>query len=203
MEYRTHVIFSGHSFEVPKNIVRLDSNSTHGWQLRYGEWTLYSDHTDDGSGAAAALKAATAELARRINKLPAPTGLKKVAMAGKANGMPLGVSGPIVRRRDGLRSAQFYLQVNFPVFSAKPANRSVYIATENTLTPEKYQAALNKAMALRETGVRKFKLATTKAKREQVGASSVSNVSNVSNVSSGSSVSRVSRVSSRSSGLRF
>ena len=176
MEYRKHVIFTGKSFQVPKHIVRLDSNNTHGWQLRYGKWTLFSDHSNDGTGAAAALVAATTELARRIARLPAPSGVRKEVQQGKANGMPLGVSGPIVRRREGLVSAQFYLQVSYPVFSAKPANRSVYIATENTLTPEKYHAALNKAMALRETGVRKFKLATTKAKREQVGLSSVDNL---------------------------
>ena len=35
------------------------------------------------------------------------------------------------------------------------------------------QAALAKAMALRDSGVRKFKLATTKAQRELAGASSV------------------------------
>lgn len=171
MEYRTIFIFTGKSFKVPMHVVRLDTRNTHGWQLRYGKWTLYSDHSSDGTGAATALTAASAELARRIVKLPAPSGIKKAVQPGKANGMPLGVSGPIVRRRKGQNSAQFYLQVSFPVFSGKSANRSVYIATENTLTQEKYHAALNKAMALRETGVRKFKLATTKAKREQVGTS--------------------------------
>ena len=49
----------------------------------------------------------------------------------------------------------------------KPVNRSVYIATENTLTHEKYANAIAKAVALRESGVRKFKLATTKSKRAE------------------------------------
>ena len=173
MQYRTHKIFSGESFDVPKHIVRLDSHNTHGWQLRYGKWTLYSDHSNDGSGAAKALKIASAELARRIAKLPAPSGIRSEVLPGKANGLPLGISGPVVRRRGRLQAAQFYLQVCYPVAGGKPANRSIYIATENTLTPEKYHAALRKAVAARETGVRKFKLATTKAKRAQVGESSL------------------------------
>ena len=173
MEYRTRAIFTRQLFEVPTHIVRLDSRKTHGWQLRYGKWTLFSDHSNDGTGAEASLTAATTELARRIVKLPAPTGLRTEIKEGKTNDMPIGVSGPITRRREGHSALQYYLQVNFPVPGGKPANRSVYIATENTLTPEKYQAALAKAIAVRESGVRKFKLATTKAKREQAGHSSV------------------------------
>ena len=174
MEYRTRIIFSGQSFEVPKHIVRMDSKRVHGWQLRYGpKWTLFSDYSDDGSGAAAALMAATAELARRINKLPAPHGLRSEAHPDKANGMPLGISGPTSRRRQVHTALEYYLQVTYPVPGGKPVNRSIYIATENTLTRERYQAALKKAIAMRDTGVRKFKLATTKAKREQAGASSL------------------------------
>lgn len=169
MEYRTHVIFSGESFEVPKHIVRLDSRNTHGWQLRFGKWTLYSDHSNDGSGAAKALKLASAELLRRIAKLPAPSGIRTEVLPGKTSDLPPGISGPTVRRRDGLQAAQFYFQVSYPVAGGKAANRSIYIATENTLTPDKYHAALRKAQATRETGVRKFKLATTKAKREAAG----------------------------------
>ena len=173
MEYRRRKIFTGQSFDVPTHIVRLDSNKTHGWQLRYGKWMLFSDHSNDGTGAAEALVAATAELAKRISRLPAPTGLRTDVNAGKTSDMPVGVSGPITRRRKGHSALQYYLQVNFPIPGGKPVNRSVYIATENTLTPDKYQAAIAKAIAIRETGVRKFKLATTKAKREQAGLSSV------------------------------
>ena len=173
MEYRRRKIFSGQSFEVPKYIVRLDTKKTHGWQLRYGKWKLFSDHSNDGTGANVALLAATAELARRIARLPAPTGLRSDVRADKLNGMPLGISGPTTRQREGDGFVQYYLQVNYPTPNGKPVNRSVYIATENTLNREKYQAALAKAMALRDSGVRKFKLATTKAQRELAGASSV------------------------------
>ena len=92
---------------------------------------------------------------------------------GKINDMPVGISGPVTRTREGYSAIQYYLQVNYPTPGGKPANRSVYIANENTLTPEKYQAAFAKAVALRDTGVRKFKLAATKAKREQAGLSSL------------------------------
>ena len=173
MEFRTRTIFSGQTFEVPKHIVRMDSKKVHGWHVRYGKWVLFSDYSNDGSGAMAALAAASAELARRISKLPAPHGLRSEAHPDKANGMPLGISGPTSRRRQVHTALEYYLQVTYPVPGGKPVNRSIYIATENTLTRERYQAALKKAVAMRDTGVRKFKLATTKAKREQAGASSL------------------------------
>ena len=173
MEYRRREIFTGTVFDVPTHIVRLDSRKTHGWQLRYGKWTLFSDHSNDGTGAMEALAAASAELAKRIAKLPAPTGLRTDVNTGKTSDMPVGISGPIARRRKGHTALQYYLQVTFLVPGGKPVNRSVYIATENTLTPEKYQAAIAKAVAVRDTGVRKFKLATTRAKRENAGVSSI------------------------------
>ncbi len=167
MPIRTHQIFSGKTFKVPTHIVRLDSRNTHGWQLRYGPSKLFSDHSTDGSGAAKSLKLAKDELELRLKKLPAPNGLRTETRGDKLNGMPLGISGPVKRVRAGRGSVQYYLQVTFPVFGSTPVNRSIYIASESTLTKEKYAAALQRAVALRESGVRKFKLATTKGQRGQ------------------------------------
>ena len=58
MKYREVVIFNGDKYTVPQNIQRIDHLATHGWQLRYGGTKLFSDHTTDGSGAAASLEAA-------------------------------------------------------------------------------------------------------------------------------------------------
>jgi hypothetical protein len=171
MEHRKVTLFNGKTYKVPMHIVRLDSEKVHGWQVRYGKSKLFSDHSNDGSGARASLREASAELARRIAKLPAPTGLPTVAREGKGNDMPLGVSGPISRQRAGGGAVEYYLQVTYPVAGAKSVNRSVYIATENTLSREKYRAALSKAIEIRESGVRRFKLATTKAKRQAAGVS--------------------------------
>jgi len=55
MNTRDVVIFSGERFVVPQCIQRIDHLSTHGWQLRYGGTKLYSDHSQDGSGARKAL----------------------------------------------------------------------------------------------------------------------------------------------------
>ena len=51
MNTRDVVIFSGERFVVPQCIQRIDHLSTHGWQLRYGGTKLFSDHSQDGSGA--------------------------------------------------------------------------------------------------------------------------------------------------------
>ena len=167
MEFRKHTILAGQTFDVPKYVVRLESKKTHGWQLRYGTWKLFSDFSNDGSGAEASLRLAVEELAKRIAKLPAPTGLRNDAMARKANDLPVGISGPITRHRAGKTVAEYYLQITFPIAGRKPFNTTVYIATENTLNKEKFDMALAKAIALRDSGVRKFKLAATKLKREK------------------------------------
>lgn len=83
----------------------------------------------------------------------------------KVSDLPLGISRA-ERRRKGRTTLQFYYQVTFPVFGGKPVNKQVYIATENTLTVEKQQVALAKALAMRAEGERLFR----EAKRsEQVG----------------------------------
>lgn len=168
MKTRKHTIFTGKTFTVPTYIVRLDGARSHGWQLRLGPWKMFSDRSNDGSGAARALQEAKAELLKRLAKMPARTGLRTDVSPRKSNGLPLGISGPHARTRTDKAGIQYYVQVTYPVFNGKNVNRSVYVATENTFTEEKWEAALAKAVELREKGVRAFKLASGKARREVV-----------------------------------
>lgn len=168
MKTRKHTIFTGKTFTVPTYIVRLDGARSHGWQLRLGPSKLFSDHSKDGSGAARALREAKAELLKRLAKTPARTGLRQTVSARKGNDLPLGISGPHARTRAGKTGIQYYVQVSYPVFNGKNVNRSVYVATENTLTKDKWDAALAKAVAWRERGVRAFKLASGKARRQLI-----------------------------------
>jgi hypothetical protein len=165
MKYRDVVIFNGDTFTVPQNIQRIDHLATHGWQLRYGGTKLFSDHSSDGSGAAASLEAATRELIRRINKLPAPSRLQQRPSHNKTSDLPVGISGPIVRQRRGGRVRDCSLAVLLPRFG-QPAKRvNVYIGTENTYTPERFQAALERAVALRNEAVEAYEKASTRAMR--------------------------------------
>jgi hypothetical protein len=165
MKYRDVVIFNGDTFTVPQNIQRIDHLATHGWQLRYGGTKLFSDHSSDGSGAAASLEAATRELIRRINKLPAPSRLQQRPSHNKTSDLPVGISGPIVRQRRGGRVRDCSLAVLLPRFG-QPAKRvNVYIGTENTYTPERFQAALERAVALRNEAVAAYEKASTRAMR--------------------------------------
>lgn len=165
MKYRDVVIFNGDTFTVPQNIQRIDHLATHGWQLRYGGTKLFSDHSSDGSGAAASLEAATRELIRRINKLPAPSRLQQRPSHNKTSDLPVGISGPIVRQRRGGRVGDCSLAVLLPRFG-QPAKRvNVYIGTENTYTPERFQAALERAVALRNEAVEAYEKASTRAMR--------------------------------------
>lgn len=168
MKYREVVIFSGHRFQVPEHIQRLDSKNTRAWQLRYGKWTTFSDHTTDGSGAGTALALAIEELHKRINRLPAPTGLRRNANSSKSTDLPVGISGPISRIRKGRRVPECNFGVTVPRFGERPTNVNVYIGTDNTVTDERYEEALAKAIDIRRKAERAYQAAATKAKRATI-----------------------------------
>lgn len=168
MKTRKVTIFSGHVFEVPQSIQRIDHRATHGWQLRYGGTKLFSDGPPaDGSKAGESLAKATKELLRRINTLPAPSLLQRGPSSGKKSQLPVGISGPIVRQRRGSTLRDCSLAVLIPRFGDKPLRRSVYIGTENTYTLERYQHALDKAIALRAAAVAAYEKAATRERRAQ------------------------------------
>ena len=170
MKFRTVTIFSGHVFEVPQSVQRIDHKATHGWQLRYGGTKLYSDHTNDGSGAAESLRLATKELLKRIATLPAPSLLQRGPSANKSNDLPVGISGPIVRQRRGSALRDCSLAVLIPRFGQSPQRRSIYIGTENTYTPARFKAALKRAIEMRKEAVEAYEIATTRDKRAQARA---------------------------------
>jgi hypothetical protein len=167
MNTRDVVIFSGEQFQVPQCIQRIDHLSTHGWQLRYGGTKLYSDHSQDGTGARRALALATKELLRRIATLPAPSRLRRTPSRKKQSDLPSGISGPIVRQRAGSRVRDCSFAVTLPRFGETPLARSVYIGTENTYTPERYAEALERAVKLREAAEASYQRAATVARRAE------------------------------------
>ena len=116
MKVRRVTIFSGEQFDVPQGIQRIDHRATHGWQLRYGGTKLYSDRSNDGSGAAASLQLATKELLKRIAALPAPSLLQRGPSTNKRSGLPPGITGPVVRTRPNSSTRDCSLMVLIPRF---------------------------------------------------------------------------------------
>lgn len=114
------------------------------------KWKTFSDHTTDGSGTAEAHAAAIKELYRRIERLPAPTGLRRESNSSKNYGLPVGISGPIARTRKGRRVAEYNVGVTIPRHGDKPTNGNVYIGTGNTVADERLVAALAKAVDMRK-----------------------------------------------------
>jgi hypothetical protein len=57
------------------------------------------------------------------------------------------------------------LAVLLPRFGDKPVRRSIYIGTENTYSIERYEEALQRAIALRAEAVEAYERAATKARR--------------------------------------
>ena len=165
MKVRQVTIFSGEQFEVPQGLQRIDHRATHGWQLRYGGTKLFSDHTPDGSGAAASLQRATQELLKRIAKLPAPSLLQRAPSVNKRNMLPPGITGPVVRQRSNSPTRDCSLMVLIPRFGDKPRRCTIYIGTENTYTIERYQKALERAIVMRGAAEDAYQKATTRAKR--------------------------------------
>ncbi|MBI5258197.1 MAG: hypothetical protein HY855_16960 [Burkholderiales bacterium] len=159
---------TGERLSVPQGIQRIDHLSTHGWQLRYcGETKLFSDPAPDKGGSAESLSRATRELLRRIARLPAPSGLQREPSASKSSDMPVGISGPLVRSRNGGRTRYCLFLVSIPRFGQKPRRASVYIGAESTYSLQRYDAALAKAMALREKAEQAYQQAATAAKRAE------------------------------------
>lgn len=165
MIYRDVINVFGDRFKVPEHIQRLDHKRTHAWQLRYGIWKTFSDHSNDESGAKVALDLAIKELQKRIDRLPAPTGLRQEANSSKSNDLPVGISGPIARTRKGRTVIEYNFGVTIPRFDDKPTTGNVYIGTENTITEERFKLALAKAVDMRKKAVKAYQTATTKAKR--------------------------------------
>jgi hypothetical protein len=170
MKTRDVVIFNGKRFKVPQCIQRIDHRYTHGWQVRYGGTKMFSDGTNDGSGAAASLEAATKELIRRIATMPTPSKLQPAPSAGKASGLPVGISGPLVRMRTGSSTRYASLQVLLPRFGQKPQNKNVYIGSESTYTVERFQEALARAVQMRADAEAAYRIAETKARRADARA---------------------------------
>jgi len=167
---RTVTLFSGHVFEVPQGIQRIDHRATHGWQLRYGGTKLYSDGSNDGSGAEASFRLAVKELLRRIATLPAPSLLQRGPSVNKRSGLPVGISGPIVRNRRDSDLRDCSLAVLLPRWGQSAQRRNVYIGTENTYTHARYKEALKEALALRQAAVEAFERAATRARRAEARA---------------------------------
>lgn len=170
MKTRDVVIFNGKRFKVPQCVQRIDHRYTHGWQVRYGGTKMFSDGTNDGSGAAASLEAATRELIRRITTMPTPSKLQPRPSASKESGLPVGVSGPLVRMRSGSSTRYASLQVLLPRFGEKPQNKNVYIGSESTYTKERFQEALERAVAMRQAAEEKYRQDEAKARRAEAKA---------------------------------
>lgn len=165
MKTRRVEILTGKKFTVPQGIQRIDGAATHGWQVRYGGTRLFSDGSADGKGARAALALATAELMRRIERLPAPARLQRSPSENKTSELPVGISGPVVRLRKGAGVHVCSFSVSLPRHGQLPRRRSVYIASENTWSQERYDAALAKAIGLRDGAETAYRRAATQDKR--------------------------------------
>jgi hypothetical protein len=165
MKTRDVVIFTGKKFKVPQGIQRIDHRATHGWQLRYGGTKLFSDGSQDGTGAAAALSAATDELLKRIAKLPAPSRLQRAPNENKTTDLPVGISGPIVRTRPGAKVSECNLLVSLPRYGEVPRRSTIYIGNENTYTVKRYKDALARAIGMRDEAEKTYRREATRAKR--------------------------------------
>lgn len=167
MRTRHITIFSGHEFTIPQGIQRIDTRSTHGWQVRYQGTKFFSDGPPaDGSGARKSLDNALRELARRMETLPPPVVLKRGPSAHKNSDLPPGISGPIEQRRAN-KVPTAVLSVLLPRFGMEPRVKSIYIGSIRTYTKARLKDAIKRATELRNEAVEKYEAEAVKAKRRQ------------------------------------
>ncbi len=167
MKFRHIVLFSGERFDVPQCIQRIDHRATHGWQLRYEGTKLFSDHSNDGSGASASLEAATRELVKRMQSSTTAAVLQRNPSANKSSKLPPGISGPIVRERQDGRVRDCSLAVLLPRYGKSPQRRSIYIGTERTFTAAKMDAAVKEAKAMRAEAEAEYAIAGAKSRKAE------------------------------------
>jgi hypothetical protein len=170
MNTRRVTIYTGRVFQVPERIQRIDTDSTHGWQLRYGDepTKFFSDGSADGRGAQASLERATDALHKRIRRLPAPTGLRTERASWKTSKLPVGISGPQERLREGRTVPYYAFLVSVPIAGRGSTTRSVYIGTKNTINRKRIKEALEKAKQIREQAVEAFARDKTRELRNAV-----------------------------------
>ncbi len=165
MNFRT-ISLPGHKgLQVPQGIQRIDSKSTHGWQVRYAGTKFFSD--GPAANPRDSLQRATKELLTRMATTPAPLPLRQKASPRKHSALPVGIFGPIVRYRPG-RAAVAELSVLLPRVGSSPKIKNIYIGSENTYTIERYQAALAKGLALRAQATEQYERDAAKAQRQSV-----------------------------------
>ncbi len=163
MKSNRQIIVAGKRFSVPPRVQRVPG----GWQVRYAGSQFFADGK---AGARVSFRAAVAELQSRYTERPAvlASKVRRAPLSHKTSDLPAGVSGPVLIRKAGRAdSAEF--KVSLPRRGKANASTSVYIASETTWSLERYQAALAKAMQLRETALRVF-MAASPATQSQVSA---------------------------------
>jgi hypothetical protein len=165
MKFRQVTLPSGQAFQVPQGVQRIDSQSTHGWQVRNQGSKFFSDgpHGDPQNSLVNAMH----ELLARITSMPAPSALNPRPSANKTSDLPSGISGPIVRERPG-RPMIAELSVLLPRFGREAEHKKIYIGSENTYTPDKYREALAKSIEIRTQAVDRYERAAAKARRASV-----------------------------------
>lgn len=165
MKFRQAVIFTGQRFSVPQGIQRIDTRSTHGWQVRCDGTRMFSDHSPDGSGAEAALGRAMDELTSRLARHPAPPSLQQGPSANKTSDLPAGISGPVMRIRARSRTQVAEFSLSLPRFGQAALRRTVHIGNAASYSPQRYNDVLAKAVALREQAMADYQRAATVHRR--------------------------------------
>ncbi len=93
--------------------------------------------------------------------------MQRSANSNKTSDLPVGISGPIVRQRKSSAVRDCSLSVSLPRFGQTPRKSTIYIGNENTFTQERYQAALERAVQMRQQAEKAYQVAATKAKRAE------------------------------------
>ena len=167
MKFRKIKLPSGQIFDVPQGIQRIDSQSTHGWQVRCQGTKLFSD--GESANAQQSLTNAMNELLARMKAMPPLVALQNGPSIHKTSDLPAGISGPIIKFRPG-RAPIAELSVLLPRLGHQAKVKSIYIGSQNTYTAARYLAALAKGIELRKVALDCYEEDAKKAHKQNIRA---------------------------------
>jgi hypothetical protein len=136
---------------VPQHIVRIDSEHTHGWQVRYRNATKFFADLKLG-GVEESLAAARKHLAAiYIGPVTRLLGQPSKRRSKYGVGISFGA-----RKRLDRGWTEYKFNVLIPRFGGKPKVRSIYIGTSRDYTQERLLEALQRARRARRAGERAY-----------------------------------------------
>lgn len=125
-------------------ISRIDSNGTHGWQCRFLKPSTFFNDLNYG-GILEALE----EAILFLSSIYKPRAIKIITKENKNKKIPIGIRGIGILKTKKKNRHTEELYVEIYGMKRGQSNKRIYVGTRNTATTEKMEAAIKKALKMK------------------------------------------------------